>query len=104
MRRIMITELHQALVDASNPELKALTAARSSREKERHFRFCIPGTVVAGEVKGDAVPASRIGEDLGKDLLTVWDLDKESYRRIAISSTAFFEVDGERVFVDHRVL
>ncbi len=104
MRRIFITELHDALTNASNPELKALTAARSSREKERQFRFCMPGTSIKGDIKGDTVPLHRVQEDFGKGLITVWDLDKESYRRIAITSTAFFEIDGDRVFVDHRVI
>lgn len=104
MRRIFITELHEVLSKASNPELKALTAARSSREKERSFRFCLPGNSVGGEVKGEAVPLHRVVEDFAKGLLTVWDLDKESYRRIALTSTAFFEIDGDRVFVDHRLV
>ena len=56
-------------------------------------RYMVYRVAGSDDRSGDALPANRLIEDVKKETLTVWDLNKAEYRRINLREVVRLVID-----------
>lgn len=63
----------------------------------RNMSFTLPELAGA-----PAVPTARLQEDMKKKLLTVWDVNENSYRRLDLATVRKIVIGKSDYVIDHR--
>ena len=97
MKRVLLKDVYDLIENSKAPVITAETALRCASDKERLFIFSVPG-----RTNGIPTPQHRKDRDIAKGLYTAWDENLQEYRCIALTSTQYLNIDGEKIVIDHR--
>lgn len=89
MVKVKIKDIYTIISKANSNIMYARYFKRGTGE-ERHMIFRVGGS---SDDSGDAIPIHRILEDVAKDILTVWDLNRKEYRRLNFRDMVSLVID-----------
>jgi len=89
-------EVMDALVGADTPSFYAKFTKRTDGTI-RNMLFKLPGV---DDRSGVVVDTSRLMEDEKRQLITVWDVNKDTYRRLNLRDIKSLVIDNQEVMVD----
>lgn len=90
-------DLLRFIANAKTP-FKAVTFIKRTNQDVRHMIFRLPGE---DATCGKAVPLARTLDDLDRDVLTVWDCNKQDYRRVSFEHVDKMIIDNEEYVIDY---
>lgn len=88
-KQIKISEVYD-LIDKSKNKFQFVTFTKRTTGELRHMVYRVLGS---DDRSGVPAPASRIINDIKKETITVWDLNKDTYRRINLREVTRLVID-----------
>ena len=88
-KQVKISEVYD-VIDKAKSKFQFVTFTKRTTGELRHMVYRVLGS---DDRSGDAAPASRIINDVKKETITVWDLNKATYRRINLRDVTRLVID-----------
>lgn len=99
----MPTTIHKndllAKIAKADSPFKAVSYIKRTNQEVRQMIFRLPGE---DDTCGKAVPLRRTLDDLAKNVLTVWDCNKQDYRRISFEHVEKITIDNVEYVVEYQ--
>ena len=89
MKQIRISEVYD-VIEKAKTKFQFVTFTKRTTGEVRHMVYRVLGS---DDRSGDAAPVSRVISDIKKETITVWDLNKDSYRRINLRDVTRLVID-----------
>lgn len=91
MKQVKMCNLHELIAKAKDVVQFVVFYKRGTGEK-RYMAFRIAGSI---QGTGQAIPYHRVIEDIRKEIMTVWDLNENNYRRINLRDIDMLVINQE---------
>lgn len=88
-KQIKISEVYD-VIEKAKSKFQFVTFTKRTTGELRHMVYRVLGS---DDRSGEAAPASRVINDVKKETITVWDLNKDTYRRINLRDVTRLVID-----------